>query len=105
MLSPELSGKVKAYEQFVDTRRPMTPIHSGTSRVAQLDAEMLDQELNTLIRAQLRVITDHLPALQRFIAGHSAEVNLVLRFVLWVFSHRINKPSPGMLVDESLMHD
>lgn len=95
MLSAKLSQKMKDYQLLVDQRRPATPVHSGTSRVAQLDAEMLDQELNNLIRAQLRCIAEPLPALQRLMLAHQAEVNMLLRLVLWVFSHRLNKASPG----------
>lgn len=91
MFTNALSSKVEAYSELVSTAGGDT----NCSKVSQLDAFMLDNEVSSLLRTQLQAVAKYSPRFSRYLSSHPAEVNVVLRGVLWAFSHRRNLPSPG----------
>uniref|UniRef100_A0A7S2RVX5 RING-type E3 ubiquitin transferase (cysteine targeting) n=1 Tax=Mucochytrium quahogii TaxID=96639 RepID=A0A7S2RVX5_9STRA len=74
-------------------RSPLSKI--DITRVSQLDAEMLDNELLALLKTQSQDIFKHLPQYQGVVARYQPEINAFLRGMLWFLALRVNKPSPG----------
>jgi len=77
--------------------RKKRKLHSlEVSRVAQLDAVLLQDELLSLLRTQLDAATEHLPETWRSALGRfNPEVIAALKLLIWSFSVRINEPLPG----------
>uniref|UniRef100_A0A7S3PF55 RING-type E3 ubiquitin transferase (cysteine targeting) n=1 Tax=Aplanochytrium stocchinoi TaxID=215587 RepID=A0A7S3PF55_9STRA len=65
------------------------------TKVSQLDGQLLDDELQTLIKSQLDNVFKHLPQYSGLVARIQPEIKAFVRFLLWTFSHRNNTASPG----------
>ncbi|MES1914766.1 MAG: hypothetical protein MHM6MM_006802, partial [Cercozoa sp. M6MM] len=79
--------------RFLSSRRPRRSKPENIMRVAQLDAVQLDQELLNMLRESLQRSAAYLPsaAADRF----APELESLLYLLLWLFSIRENRPSPG----------
>ncbi|GBG27291.1 Peroxisome biosis factor 2 [Hondaea fermentalgiana] len=65
------------------------------SRVSQLDALMLDDELLALLKTHAGAVLACVPALEQRSARYQPEMMALLRAIVWIFSYRVNEAPPG----------
>lgn len=102
-LEEEVAGYTELALKNLEQDGKKLNLHVETTRVAQMDASMLDNELLSLMKSQIQKITKHMPSFAGFLTSHQPEVDLLLRATIWVFCHRLNKPSPGTFPLEVLI--
>jgi len=104
MWSPSLSSELSAAVDTLDNVSNQRNGHYShitqipVTKVSQLDGELLDCELQNLMKQQLDGALKCLPQYQSVFARIQPELNAFVRFILWCFSHRTNNPSPGNLL-------
>jgi peroxin-2 len=66
------------------------------SRVSQLDASMLDVELNRILSTQFDKVVQCLPTtIRSFLLRYKPETDVFLSILIWFFTIRKNVPTPG----------
>mmetsp|Transcript_12339 Transcript_12339/g.23972 ORF Transcript_12339/g.23972 Transcript_12339/m.23972 type:complete len:405 (+) Transcript_12339:106-1320(+) len=96
MWNAELEGELETVTSEWRTRGlPRRDARLDVSRVAQLDALMLDGELISLLKTQASGVLACVPEWEQASARFQPELMAVLRLVVWVFSTRVNAAPPG----------
>ena len=81
---------------FRDSKTKNLFANLDVSRVAQLDSDMLNEEIIKLMREQIEKITTVLGnQASLLLSSYRSEVDLFIRIILWWFTLRLNQPSPG----------
>lgn len=68
-------------------------------RVSQLEATVLDRELQDLLRFQLTKTLSNLPRGEQFSDDRSEDIDALLSLIYFSLSTLVNKPTPGMLLE------
>ena len=68
-------------------------------RVSQLEASVLDRELQDLLRFQLTKTLSNLPRGEQFSDDRGEDIDALLSLIYFGLSTLVNKPTPGMLLE------